>query len=322
MSNLKPTLFATLSSSLLRAGLMILTFAVFYACSMQDTKLKAVESSQEPDALVRFLDTYPDIARQLMKQTVAIYFTVPNHPNISFKSSGIIVDNKTLLTASHVLDQLVVMSQGEVKSLYEHGAIIIFDAENEPVFRSDFLFDDLFSDKDGAISMTPASGLLGVVEGHHKRQPGLDFASIKLKSSSFQRVIGGPVVPLPLDLNPPVLGDRLYSFGFAKAEGRLALHTISFTADHSFSFVPGQQNFSVYSRRVDALTKGMQPGDSGGPLVVFRKKTNSLSLVGLNVGAYTGNGSQFEVFANFRHPNLQALARRQGIVLLPDEICK
>lgn len=300
---------------------MILTVAVFCSCSEQDAKVKAVESSQDSGALVKFLDTYPDIARQLMKQTVAIYFIATDNSDVVFKSSGIIIDNKTLLTASHVLDKLVFSSQGGAKSVYKHGAIIIFDAENEPVFRTDFLFDDLFSDKDPAISVTPATGISGVVDGQHKQKPGLDLASVKLKVSSFQRIIGKPVVPLSLDPNPPAIGDSLYSFGFAKEEGRLSLHATGFTADHSLSFVPGQENFSVYTRRVDPVKRGLEPGDSGGPLVVLRKKSNSLSLIGLNIGAYISQAGEFEIFANFRHPKVSELAARQGISFLPYSGC-
>lgn len=113
----KHNLSKKLVSIFFPCGLVVFMLFTAPSCSSPDAKVNAVEHSQDSGALVNFLDTHPDIARQLMKQTIAIYFIVPDKPQVAIKSSGIIVDNKTLLTAAHVLDQLLSVSNGKVKSL-------------------------------------------------------------------------------------------------------------------------------------------------------------------------------------------------------------
>lgn len=314
------------SSRLLRLWLVVTFFVTFSACldAKKLTQIKGEDNlGLSPGDLSQFRDEYPDFSQQFIKQTVEINILIQGSPEANTKTSGLIVDNKNIITAAHLLNNFVTMMDNQAVARYEKGTLVILDSRKEVIYRSDFLFDQLFADKHSALSMSPAISLAGIASGHHQRAPGLDLAVVTLKQSSFQEIIGIPIFSLPFDPNPPEPGDRLFYFGYGSVDGDLNLHAKAFGVDENLKISLAQPNASLYYRRVDGVdgVDGMRPGDSGGPLMVYRKSTNKFAYIGLNVGVYMRVDSQHEVFASFRHPIVSAFLKREGFIYLSQSPC-
>lgn len=238
-----------------------------------------------------------------------------------YRGTGFITDKHSIVTSAHLFSEFFEKTPEGLNYRYKNGSINIFNSTGKNVFRADFLFDEFFSNQDPLLGISASMDWSDVAIRNLAYIPEQDMVVIKIKSGSLEKVIGGPVMPIILDANPPLIGDKLYALGFGASEERLALHANAFIADEKFGFAPSSSWPNTYIRKTMSSIKKQYHGDSGGPLVVFRKDKKMLSVIGLVSASNMGAEGLLEWYTSFKNPIVKELIEKQNILLLPESIC-
>lgn len=271
-------------------------------------------------ALTSFLDNHPGLGQQVVRQTVRITIFDDENPMIRTSGSAIIVDDHHIVTAAHILRDLAApLAQGGF-ALDDELAVLVDRADGETIFRADVTLNELLQDSHPKLSLKTPLSIEDVLGDTLRHMPNTDIALLTLKHGRWSQVLRQPVAPILIDVNSPFRGDKLYSFGYARSNARLALHATFFEANEKVGFLSRPGLNEMIARRVAYPQTRVFPGDSGGPLIVVRAN-GDISLVGLVNSASRSVGESIEVFMTFRTPLVEIFLRQNNLAVKGIQAC-
>jgi hypothetical protein len=267
----------------------------------------------------QFLSEHSEQGRQIFNQTVQIIMEAPLQGEIILRSTGLIMNDRTVVTSAHSFLPFLNQILFAYGAAYFHDFTIkleITDAWGHIYTQKEISLGTLLFGFSDQINIHFAANLLSNTDYRFSIPPDLDMAFLVMEKETFSDLLGVPVQTIKPDLNYPRFGSTFYTLGYSSKEGDVGLRATRFQHDQRFGVLHGS-DYNTYARVTRTSSNHNTFGDSGGPLLSFQQ--GELRLIGIVTSGTVTQSYSISLYTSFRHPLVQQLLENLEINYLEDQ---